>query len=110
MIYNVKSTNLELTDAIRDYVDRKIKGLDKYYQNIIAIDIEVGKTTNHHHKGKLFRAEANVEIPNRILRAEHIDEDLYKAIDHIQYELKREIKSAKEKYRSKRMRAERAMR
>ena len=97
MVFNLKGTNIELTDAISQYVDKKLKTLNENFQNIIRMSVEVGLTSKRHQNGTIYRAEVNVSIPGKMLRAEHTDSDLYRAIDHIQYEIKRELKSAKEK-------------
>ena len=47
--------------------------------------------------GKVFRAEANLELPGGILRAENQHEDLRVAIDKVKALLKTEI----EKYRAR---------
>ncbi len=34
MLINVKGKNLEVTDALRSYVDKKLQKLEKYFQDI----------------------------------------------------------------------------
>jgi len=98
MKINIKGTNMELTEAIKDYVEEKIGSLDKFYDNILEARVDVGKTTNHHQKGDVFRAEVNLEVPQKgVLRAEATREDLYMAINQVKDELQRQIKKFKEK-------------
>ena len=100
MKISIKATNMELTQAIKDYVDEKIGSLDKYFDNILEARVEVGLTTKHHQKGDIFRAEVNLEIPQKhIIRAEAKKEDLYMAINAIKQELQRQLKKHKEKIR-----------
>jgi ribosomal subunit interface protein len=100
MKIDIKGTNMELTQAIKDYVNDKISGLEKFFDNIIEARVEVGKTANHHQKGNVFRAEVNLEVPEKhILRAEAEREDLYMAINEVKDELQRQIKKFKEKKR-----------
>lgn len=96
---HVKSTNFEMTDAISDYLEKKIQGLQKFVheaEDAIA-RIEVGRTTNHHHKGEVFRAEINLEYSDHKFRAEATAEDLYKAIDMVKEEMVAEITKSKRK-------------
>lgn len=94
------ASNIELTDAIRAHVQEKLGGLDKYFDHIISARVEVGKTTNHHHKGEVFRAEANLDVPGTVIRAEAVADDLYKAINETKDILKRELMTYKERSRS----------
>jgi putative sigma-54 modulation protein len=100
MKIDIKGTNMELTEAIKDYVNEKIGGLEKFFDNIVEAKVEVGKTSNHHQKGDIFRAEANLDVPEKhVLRAEATREDLYMAINEVKDELQRQIKKYKEKMR-----------
>jgi len=88
---------MELTQAIKDYVNEKIGGLEKYYDGILVARVDVGLTSKHHQKGDIFRAEVNLEVPQKhVLRSEATREDLYMAINQVKDELKRQIKKFKE--------------
>ncbi len=100
MQIDIKGTNLELTESIKDYVNEKIGSLEKFYNGILVARVDVGLTTKHHQKGKIFRAEVNLEVPQQhIIRAEAEREDLYMAINEVKDELQRQIKKYKEKMR-----------
>lgn len=99
MKIDIKGTNMELTEAIKDYVNEKIGGLDKYFEGILAARVEVGLTSKHHQKGNIFRAEVNLEVPQQLLRAEATKDDLYIAINEVKEELKGQITKYKEKMR-----------
>ena len=104
----IKGTNLELTEAIKNYANLKIFSVEKFYPGIISIKIELERTTRHHQKGALWRAEANAIVPRRLIRAEATDKDLYAAIDAVKDELKREFRAIRAKTRTKRLRQSRA--
>jgi putative sigma-54 modulation protein len=100
MQIDIKGTNMELTQAIKDYVNDKIGGLEKFFDQILEARVEVGLTTKHHQKGNIFRAEANLEVPQKhIIRAEAEKEDLYMAINEVKEELQIQLKKYKEKMR-----------
>lgn len=96
MDIKIKATLMDLTTPIEDYIYEKIGGLDKYFDNIISCEVEVGKTTAHHHKGDIFRAEVNLAVPKKILRAEAETDDLYKSITAVKEKLKIELIKYKE--------------
>ena len=85
--------------SIKDYLGQKLNSLDKFLPNdeSISADVELGKITNHHQKGDIFRAEVNLKIPGRLIRAVAEEWDLRVAIDAIRGELQKEIKINKEK-------------
>jgi putative sigma-54 modulation protein len=100
MQIKIKGTNMELTEAIKDYVNDKIGSLAKYFDGILEARVDVGVTTKHHQKGNIYRAEVNLEVPQKhVLRAEAERDDLYVAINEVKEELQRQIKKLKEKMR-----------
>jgi putative sigma-54 modulation protein len=96
MQINIKATKMELTPAIEAKVREKIEGLEKYFDNIIEADVEVGITTSHHHKGNIFRAEINLAVPKTVLRAEAETDDLYRSITEVKDKIKNELIKYKE--------------
>jgi|SRR3990167_7925045 len=101
MIITIHGTGIELTAAIKQYVEEKILGLAKFYTNITQARVDVGVTTRHHNKGKIYYAEVNLHLPRKMLRVVKEETDLYKAIDSVKDHLKLEIEKTKEKRRAK---------
>jgi len=101
MIINIKATNIDLTDAIRQYVEEKMGGLTKYFSNITQADIDIGMESHHHQKGKIFYAEVNAHTPKKIVRVRKNAVNLYKAIDSVKDHLKVELQDAKERMRDR---------
>ncbi|MDP2638886.1 MAG: ribosome-associated translation inhibitor RaiA [Candidatus Azambacteria bacterium] len=99
MKINLKTKNFEITPSIREYVQEKLDNLDKFLpkDESIFADVELGKTTEHHQKGDIFRVEINLTVPGRLIRAVAEESDLYAAIDVAKDGLQREITVNKEK-------------
>ena len=99
MKITIKSTKLELTDAIRNYFQEKMDMVEKYLGDIEVIncDVEIEKSVGGQHKGEIFRAEVNLQVPHKLLRVEKTEQDLYKAIDKVKDHLDLIIKKYKEK-------------
>ena len=100
MSIDIKATQLDLTPALKAYVEEKIGALEKLLarfnaEGAVQVWVEVGRTTRHHHKGDVFRAEANVRLPHAVLRAEDDDFDVRVAVDRVRDKLKREIEKYK---------------
>jgi len=99
MKINIKATNMELTSAISDYINKRLDGIKKYLKNQegTIVYIEVGKTTNHHKQGEVLKAEFNIEISGEKFYALSEKEDLYSAIDDVQKEIIRQISQNKDR-------------
>ena len=103
MTINIKATNTELTPAISAYVEEKVLGLDKFIvaedpESVLA-NVEIGLSTTHHQSGKIYRAEMNLHIGGKYIRAVSEQEDLYAAIDDMRDQVAREVTSFKKKKR-----------
>ncbi|MBT5338575.1 ribosome-associated translation inhibitor RaiA [Candidatus Falkowbacteria bacterium] len=97
MKINLKAKNLELTAQIKDHVDQKIGGLEKYFNNIQQIDVEVGKTKANQQKGDIFFCEVNVSVPKKLLRFRKEFGDVMKAINEAKKGIQNEITKYKRK-------------
>ncbi len=94
MRIDIKATNLELTDAIRDAVQKHMDEMDKItarFGDVVRGEVEVGKTSQHHAKGDIFRAEVHVRLPGKAVYAEAVNEDLYVAINDAKKDAERQI-------------------
>lgn len=101
MQLTIKATHTTLTESLRDYTKRKlVLPLEKLINRSAVtplLNIEIELVTRHHKQGRIFRAEANLVLGKKILRAEADGENLYEAIDLLEYELMREARHFKEK-------------
>ena len=108
MKINIKK-NLDLTPALRDYMDEKLLPLAKFIKKYDATGeaelwLELSRTSQHHGKGEeVFLAVADLRLPKKILRAEEYADDIRKAIDQARNALHMEI----EKYKTRIEKAER---
>jgi len=97
---NIKTTNLNMTPEIADYLDKRVSALDTFIEpdDTTAIcEVEIGKTTEHHKKGNIFRAEIQVSSKGNLFRGVSEKEKLFDAIDEARREVKRELRRHKNK-------------
>lgn len=93
--------NIELTDAIKDHVLKRVTNLEKLLSGIeevggeVSVAFEVGKSTNHHKSGEIFHASCLIKIDGKEFYGSADKEDLYQAIDEVKESLFREIKRYK---------------
>ena len=99
MKINTKTKNFLLTPSITYYLEEKLNSLNRFlsrHENVF-VDVELAKTTRHHQKGDIYKAEINLKIPGHLIRAMAEEWDLRVAIDKVKDELQRKIKDNKEK-------------
>ncbi len=98
-ITEIQGTNIELTDAIRNYVTEKVESIARFAKRFDPCDVavEVGKTSEHHNKGDVFFAEMNVVVVGEVLRSHVVADDLYSAIHQAKDDVKRQLIDKKEK-------------
>lgn len=104
MNIRIKSTHLELSEALENYIEEKMGMIEKYLGDtpVINCDFEIEKAVGGQHKGEIFRAEVNLQVPHELLRIEKTEADMYKAIDKVKDHLELIIKKYKEKLIDKR--------
>ena len=101
---NIKTTNIELTDALSSYVDRKLKQVDRLLEpndSSVLCEVEIGTSTRHHQSGEIFRAEINLRVGGKDHRAVSEKEDLYIAINDAKEQIIKNLKSGKAKRRTR---------
>jgi putative sigma-54 modulation protein len=100
MNIKIRGVNCEITGPVNDYVNKKISSLEKFLEKKMETicEVEIGKTTNHHKSGDIFRAEINLMEPGKAqVFAVAEAGDLYSAIDIVRDEAEREIVTHKKK-------------
>lgn len=90
----VRGRNVEVTDALKEYVEKRVGKLDKFLDNMgdaqVILNVE-----NQSHK-----VEVTIPINGMILRGEESTGDMYTSVDMVVDKLEKQI----EKYKGKLMR------
>jgi len=97
MQINIRGSKLEVTDAIRNYIESKLSRLDKYFENPDEIRANVLIRTS----GVYQIAEVTIPIKKAILRSEERNKDLYASIDLVSDKLERQIRKNKTRMQHK---------
>lgn len=99
MLLNIRGDKLEVTDSIKNYIEEKIKKLDKYFENPQDLKANIVVRT----RGIDQIIEVTIPIKKAILRAEETNKDLYAAIDKVTDKLERSIRKNKTKIKRKKV-------
>ncbi|MCC7004415.1 ribosome-associated translation inhibitor RaiA [Candidatus Nomurabacteria bacterium] len=100
MKINIKTTNFSLTPAISDYLSKRLEVIKKLTgdrSEVLNVNAELGKISQHHLHGDVFRAEINFYVKGKSIYAKSEKSDLYAAIDDVKDEAVRILKSHKDK-------------
>ena len=100
MVINEKGTNMQITPDIKDYLYKKLAHLEKFINptdGSALCDVELGKVSNHHKNGDVFRTEINLHISGRNLRAVSEQSELFASIDVAKDEMVHALQSNKDK-------------
>ncbi|MCF7831737.1 MAG: ribosome-associated translation inhibitor RaiA [Candidatus Pacebacteria bacterium] len=98
MNINIKTTSIELTADLKAYVEKRVESLSKIIDishPTAVIRVEVGKTTEHHRSGDIYRAEFHVRVEGVEYYASSERDELYTAIDETRDELLRQARKKK---------------
>jgi putative sigma-54 modulation protein len=73
---------------------------------VLQTHLEIEKTSEHHQKGEIFRAELNLSLPGKLLRVEKTEKEILKAVDKVRDHMEVIIKRFNDKKIDKKRRAE----
>jgi len=93
--------HLDLTPAIRQYVEEKLKPITRHLDLITEIEVILALETPA-DKDLRQRAEINLRLKGETLHAEHHAEDLYAAIDGVMEKIDRQAIKVKGKIKEHR--------
>lgn len=89
MKVTVIAKNMELTDALREIVQKKISKLEKYFAGNVEARATLSVQKNRH------RIEVVIPFNGVILRGEESTSDMYKSLDLVEDKLERQIRKQK---------------
>lgn len=121
----IKTKNVKLNRALKDFIEEKINDLEKfskafqskkYFNSYYGKGkpraeawVEIGKTTLHHRKGPFLRVECQMRILGRSLRAAARSKDLRLAMTEVKDRLQRQLKQYKNRFIAKTKRRQRKL-
>lgn len=91
MQINVSGHHIEVTDALRRYVESKLDRLERHFDRIIHVDVILSV------EKQVQKAECTVKLAGGELFADSEADDLYAAIDLLADKLDRQLIKKKEK-------------
>ncbi|WP_332650921.1 ribosome hibernation-promoting factor, HPF/YfiA family [Lysinibacillus sp. 54212] len=96
--FNIRGENIEVTPAIRDYVESKVEKVERYFNEDVNANANVNLKV---YNDKQTKVEVTIPMKNVTLRAEERHDDMYAAVDLIVDKLERQIRKHKTKVNRK---------
>lgn len=97
MKYNLRGHNIEVTESLKEYVEKKLSRIEKYFDNPPATELQVTL--------RVRKADHTIEVTmplnGMMLRAEETNDDMYASIDLVVEKLERQIRKFKTKVNRK---------
>ena len=94
---NIQTRNLELTERLRTYVERKVARFERYLPNLDNIRIDLSES-NARDANRRMVAQITIYVPKAILRAEERASDIFAAVDMVMDKMYRRV----ERYKGRR--------
>lgn len=96
--YSIRGENIEVTDALRSYLEAKLGKVEKYFSDSQELDARVNLKV---YREKTAKVEVTIIIDSIILRAEDTSQDMYGSIDLVADKIERQIRKNKTKIAKK---------
>ncbi|TFG72841.1 MAG: ribosome-associated translation inhibitor RaiA [Anaerolineales bacterium] len=93
-LLNIHTRNLELTERLRTYVERKVARFDRYLPNLDNIRVDLSES-NARDANRRMVAQITIYVPKAILRAEERASDIFAAIDTVMDKMYRRVERYK---------------
>jgi ribosome hibernation promoting factor len=91
MQLNVSGHHIEVTDALRGYVESKIEKIERHFDLVSDVNCVLTVEKLRH------KAEARINVNGGTIYADNTEEDMYAAIDGLVDKLERRVRKYKEK-------------
>lgn len=95
MKYSIRGENIEVTPALKEYVEKKLGKLERYFDTFPEIKVNLRVYSDKQ------RVEVTIPFPDLMLRAEETHNDMYASIDLVVDKLERQIRKHKTKVNRK---------
>jgi ribosome hibernation promoting factor len=99
MQIEVKGRNLQVTDEIREYAERRFEKIGKQVSEVAVLELEVA---DENVPGDPVAAEAVLHLKGTQLRAKEVSKDAKHAINLVGDNMERQVKRHRDKRRGRR--------
>lgn len=91
MRFDIRGKNIEVTEALKDYVEKRLSKLERFIEDVRVAQVTLSV------EGESHKVEVTIPLNGIILRGEEETEDMYSSIDLVVDKLEKQI----DKYKTK---------
>lgn len=103
MQFVVKGKNLQLTEALKEYAEKKLSTIGKYFDQVVEVDVTLSvKDSKDTSKSKVCEVTVWAKAVGNPIHGRAASEDLYASIDMVVEKIERQVKKYKEKITGRR--------
>ncbi len=92
----IKGRNLEISDSLRAYVEKRTNKLGRFLDNILAVTVELSTQKTRSAQTRQV-AQVTVDVSGTLLRAEVRAQDTFAVVDAVMDKTRRQIKTYKDR-------------
>lgn len=96
MFIQIRTHHLNITKPLKDYAEKKMLKLDKFFEKIVEVDVELN-ISEASKEDQRQNVSVIVKVPGNILRAQESSRDMYAAIDLVFDKLGVQLKKLKDR-------------
>lgn len=98
MQFVIKGKNLQLTDALKEYAEKKLTAITKYFDYIVEVDVTLSvKDSKDVSRSRVCEVTVWAKSIGNPIHGRSASEDLYASIDLVAEKIERQVKKYKEK-------------
>ena len=99
----IKGKNLQLTESLKDYSEKKLSSIKKYFDHIVEVDVTLSvKDSKDISRSRVCEVTVWANSIGNPIHGRAASEDLYASIDMVAEKIERQVKKFKEKLTSRR--------
>ncbi|NLB17464.1 MAG: ribosome-associated translation inhibitor RaiA [Syntrophomonadaceae bacterium] len=91
MRFDIRGKNIEVTDALKEYVEKRLSKLERFIEDIKVAQVTLSV------EGESHKVEVTIPLNGVILRGEEATGDMYSSIDLVVEKLEKQIDKHKTK-------------
>ena len=91
MKYNYTGRNIDLSDSLKEYIEKKLSRIGKYFTEEVDVYVTLSVQKS------IQKIEVTIPVKGSVIRCEKTGNDLYAAIDELQDVLERQIRRNRKK-------------
>ena len=99
---NIYTKNLDLTERLREYVQKKVAKFERYLPNIENMRVDLSES-NARDSARRMVAQITIYVPKAILRAEERAGDIFSAVDSVMDKMYRRVERYKGRRQNRRV-------